>query len=156
MQQHAAILKQIDDGRVGLPDFLAVVLGQAFADETGRIHAGGGVEVVLKAGDEIFRAVGGGSVDNARARVHGDVVGQHAEHIAIEKRMAKIDPLQFAPGEASDLLRPRKVALFDDSIRQLRGDDVHLATATQPLHTLHPDGMRPPSKQAASKAWWSR
>ena len=99
-------------GCVGLEDFLAVVFGQAVAHDAGGVHVGGQVELVLHAGVEVVRAVRGRGVDHARALIHGDVVGEHAEHGAIEERDGRnLRVLQFPAGEAGDDLRLLQPAL---------------------------------------------
>ena len=90
------------------------------------IHARGGIQVVLQPSQEIVSAVRRRGVHHARAGIHGDVFGEHAEHVAIEKRMAEVDALQPAAWEPSDFARVFKLAFRDNILRQLRSHDVDL------------------------------
>ena len=83
-------------GWIGLEDGLAVVLGQAIVDASGVVDVTGLVEPVARAGVEVVGAVGRGGVDRAGSLVGGDVVGEHAEDGAIEKRMPKGRPAPCA------------------------------------------------------------
>ena len=85
--------RQVDDRLIGVPNALAVVLGQAVAQDAFFIHMAGGIEPVLDAGGEVLRAVRGRGVDDARACVHGDVVGEHAENLAVEERVLEVEAL---------------------------------------------------------------
>ncbi len=66
-EQRAAVLQQLDDGRVGLVDVEAVVLGQAVAQAAGFVDVAGLGEGVFAAGGEVVRAVRGRGVDGAGA-----------------------------------------------------------------------------------------
>ena len=85
--------------------------------------------LVLDAGVEVIRAVRRGGVHRAGALVHGDVVGQHAQDCALQKRMRKLRVLQFLPGEARDT----SVSVSADSCRDLGGQ----CSAT--IYTSPPD-----------------
>ncbi len=85
VQQSAAALEQVDDRLIRFPDALAGVLRQAVAQDAFFVDVAGGVETVLHAGEKVLRAVRGSGVDHAGARVHGDVVGEHAENLAVEE-----------------------------------------------------------------------
>ena len=112
MQQRAALLQQFDDGRIGVPDLQAVVLRQAVAQDAVFVHVAGGVEPVLHAGGKVFRTVRWRGVDHASAGVHGDVIGQHAENLAIQKRMLKVQRAPvLLPGKCASSRRIREAAL---------------------------------------------
>ena len=129
-QQHAAGFEQLDDGFVGGEDFLAVVLGKAFGDVASGIDAGGGIESVLDAGVEVVGAVGGSGVNRAGALVHGDVVGQHAEDVAVEEGMGEDGAFELRAGEGGENIdasvladaKPRQ-----DSGSQFGGEEIDLA-----------------------------
>ncbi len=156
VQQRTAFLEQLDDGRIGIPNLQPVVLGKAVAQDAFFIHVAGGVESVLHAGGEVFRAVRGRGVNHAGAGVHGDVVGQHAEDFAIEKGMLKVEALHLAPGEACQFLRVLKVAFLGHIGSQPGRHDVRPRPRIQAQRTLRGDGTPPPSTPAVSREWWSR
>ena len=53
---------------------------------SGGVNVGGQIQLVLYPGVEVVGAVRRRGVDHARALVHGDVVGQHAEDRALKER----------------------------------------------------------------------
>src|SRR5947209_4136679 len=99
MQQGAAPLQQFHDGSVSLPYALAVVLWQTVAQDAFFVHITGRIQTVLDAGGEVLRAMRRRGVNNSRPRIHSDVVGQHPENLAVEKRMLKLQPLHLPAGE---------------------------------------------------------
>src|SRR5208337_5512446 len=101
VQQSAAAFDQIDDGLIGVPNALAVVLGQAVAQDAFFVDVAGGVEAILDAGGEVLSSVRGSGVDDSGSRVHGDVVGEHAENFAVEKGMPEVEALKLASGKVS-------------------------------------------------------
>ena len=60
------------------------------------------IESVLDAGVEVVGAVGGSGVNGSGALVHGDVIGQHAEDVAVEEGMGEDGALQFGAGEGGE------------------------------------------------------
>ena len=98
-KQHAARLQQIDDQRIRLEDLLAVVFRQAVAQDAGVIDIGVQIESVLHAGVEVVSAVGGSGVDRAGSGVERNVIAEHAEDAAIQKRMGEGRVLQLCAGE---------------------------------------------------------
>ena len=131
MQQSAAAFDQIDDRLIRLQDAFAGVLRQAVAQDAFFVDVAGGVETVLHAGDEILSAVRGRGVDHAGSRIHGDVFGQHAENLAVEKRVLEVQVLEFASGEMRQLARIREIAFFRNVFRQFRRNDVNLAAGLE-------------------------
>ena len=61
------------------------------------------VEPYFDAGVEVVGAVGGRGVDRAGALIGGDVVGEDAEDVAIEKRVLKLMRSSLRALEAGDL-----------------------------------------------------
>ena len=62
--------------------------------------------------DEVFLAVAGRGVDGAGALFERDVIGQDAERIAIEERMAENGVLERRAGESGEDLGFVPAALF--------------------------------------------
>ena len=112
VKKRAALPEQFRDGRVGDPNFLARVLGQPVAKDAFFVHVAGGIEAVLHPGGEVFGAVGGRGVNHTCTRIHGDVIGQHAQDLAIQKRMLEIKVLQLPSGKMRQLARIGQIALF--------------------------------------------
>ncbi len=68
----------------------------------------------------------------ARAGVHGDVIAQHAENRAIQKRMREVGILQLAAREASDLACwSARLHFSMDCGASLRADDVNLVAGVE-------------------------
>ena len=143
-------------GALASQTFKPVVLGKAVAQDAFFVHVAGGVEAVLHAGGEVLRAVRRRGVHHAGAGVHGDVVRQHAENFAIEKRMLKVQALHLAAGEARQFLRVLQVAFRGHIGGQPGGDDVDFAAQIRARRTLRRDGRPQPWTRAASREWWSR
>ncbi len=128
VHERAATAQQLDDRGIRLEDSLAVVLGQAVAHDAGFVHVGGGIELVALAGIEVIGAVRGRSVDRACALVHGDVIGEHAQHLAIrprQKRMIEVRVLEHTARNAGDGLRDFESAMLRGRLGKFFGDDVH-------------------------------
>ena len=66
-------------------------------------------------------------MNHAGAGVHGHVVRQHAENLAIEKRMLKVQTLHLAAGEARQFFRVLQIAFLGYIGSQPGRDDVDLA-----------------------------
>ena len=139
--QHAASLQQSDDRLVGHADLQALVLRQPVVQHARLVHVAGGVQPVLHASVEVIRAVRRSGVHRARARVHGHVVGHHAKHIALQKRMRKHHAFHLRAHKAShhiglrcrSILLPAalQVALLDRLRGQFVGHNVNAAIAVQ-------------------------
>ena len=94
--EHAALLQQFDDDRIRFENGLALVFGQTF-DETAFVVLWGiGFQAIFLARAEVVGAVAGGGMDNAAALIERDVIGQHAWHTHIEKRMLELNAFQLA------------------------------------------------------------
>ena len=106
--EHAALLQQLDDDRIRLEYGLALVFGQAFDEAAFVILRRVGFEAVFLAGAEVVRAMARRGVDDAAALIERDVIGQHAGHAHIEKRMLKLGAFEFAA-----LPRAVRAAHFD-------------------------------------------
>ena len=99
----------------------------------------------------------GRGVDCAGALVRGDVVCEHAEDGAIEKRMLEGGALELRAFEACDLLCRFQIAGLLYRIGQRSRDDVDAAVRVFKRDVfelrVEGDGER---GRAASTAWWSR
>src|SRR5208282_3398139 len=102
VQQGAAALDQVNDRLIGVPNPLAGVFRQAIAQDAFFVHVAGGIKAVLDSGKKVLGAVRRSGVDHAGSSVHGDVVSEHAENFAVEKRMLKVEVLELASGEVSE------------------------------------------------------
>ena len=80
-------------------------------EAAGGIHGTVGRDAVLLADDVIFLAVAGRGVDRAGALFERHVVGQDAERIAFEERMAEDRAFQPCAGKARRALRLCPAAL---------------------------------------------
>ena len=86
-----------------------------------------GLDAVMAAGDVVFLAVTGRGVDGAGALFERHIVGQDAERIALEKRMAENGVLHLGAGEAGEHLVFAPSALFGGDLGEIGGDDVDVA-----------------------------
>ena len=77
--------------------------------------------------DVIFLAVAGRGVNGAGALFEGDVIGQNAERIALQERMAEDGVLDGGAGESGDRVVIAPAAFFGGDFEQLRGDNVDRA-----------------------------
>ena len=78
--------------------------------------------------DVIFLAVAGRGVDGAGALFERDVIGEDAEGIALEERMAEDGVLRAArPGRRRALREVAPAAFFGGDVEQVGGDDVDVA-----------------------------
>ena len=124
---------------LSLPRPLAVVFGQAVAQNAFFVDVTGDIEAVLYAGQEIFGTMRGRGVDYARTGVHGDVVGEHAQNFAIEKWVLEIQALELASGEASELMRIDRAYISCAKVfAKLRGNDITSPKIPE-RRTLHQD-----------------
>ena len=112
--------QDFDDDGVGFPNgFADDFFGQASRGAFGVIEAAGGIDraegrdAVLAADDVVFLSVAGGGVDGAGALFERDVIGEDAEGIAIEERMAEDGVLRGRRrGIAPTDLRDRASRIF--------------------------------------------
>ena len=74
--------------------------GKSVLDAAGGVHVAGLVEAVALAGVEVVHAMGRRGVDGAGALVGRDVIRQHAEDGAVEKRMLEGGALQLRAFES--------------------------------------------------------
>src|ERR1017187_9733424 len=102
MQQRPAAPYQINDRLVRVPHPLARVLRQSVAQNPLFVDVARRVEAVFHASDKVFGAVRRSRVDNAGSRIHGDVVRQHTENLAIEKWMLEVQALQLPAWEVRE------------------------------------------------------
>src|SRR5262249_57502424 len=102
-EQHATRLEQFNDRLVGREDLLAVIFGQAMAEDAGLIHVASLVQLVLDAGIEIVCSVRRRGVDSAGTLVGGDVLRQHPQDLAVQERMDEGGVLHFRAGEPRNL-----------------------------------------------------
>ena len=93
--QHAALLQQFDDDRIRLEDGLAFVFGQAFDEAAFVVLRRVGFEAIFLAGAKVVGAMAGRGVNDAAALVERDVIGEHAGHAHIEKRMLEFERLRI-------------------------------------------------------------
>ena len=70
-------------------------------------------------------------MDDAGAGVHGDIVREHAEDLAVEEGMLEVEALELASGKVREFAGVRESAFFSGVFRQLRGDNVDLAAGFQ-------------------------
>jgi hypothetical protein len=106
-------LQDLDDDGVGFPNrladqFFGQAAGRAFGvKEAARgVHRAVDFDAVLPADDVIFLAVSGRGVDRAGALFERDVIGQDAERIALQKRMAEDRAFELAPGKRASTSAP--------------------------------------------------
>jgi hypothetical protein len=104
-------------------------------DRSGRRHPPGNrFRGRTAADDVIFLAVAGRGVDRAGALLQRDVIGQDAERIALQKRMAEDGAFQREPGKRRALSgRPSRT--FRGDLQQVGGDDVDGTIAACPTST---------------------
>ena len=93
--EHAALLQQLDDDRIRFEHGLAFVFRQAFDEAAFVVLRRVGFEAVFLAGAEVVRAVAGRGVHDAAALIERHVIGEHAGHAHIEKRMLEFDAFEF-------------------------------------------------------------
>ena len=156
VQQRAAAFDQIDNGLIGVPNALAVVFGQAVAQDAFFVDVAGGIEAVLDAGAEVFSAMRGRGVDDAGAGVHGDVVGEHAENFAVEEGMLEVEALELASGEVREFARVRQGRISRRRLSPAWRQRCRPRRRIPAPRILRRDGRRRPSRRAASRESWSR
>ena len=128
VQQHAAILSRSTMGAFASKTFLPSYSGRPSRMNAGLVH------VAVVASRLYFRPVmkssapcDGRGVDDARAGVHGDVVGEHAEHIAVEERDGGSSTCSsLRPGKRAISCAPASPHFSMHRVGELRGDDVDL------------------------------
>ena len=105
-------MQDLDHDRIRFPDGLADQLfgqppGGAFGviEAARGIHRAVGRDAVLPADHVVFLAVAGRGVDRAGALLERDVIGQDAERIALQKRMAEDGAFEARAREARPALR---------------------------------------------------
>ena len=157
VQQRAAFPEQLDDGRIGGPDFQPVVLRQAVAHDAGCVHVAGEVELVLHAGVEVFPRRAMARCGQLRCRCpwsrsrqgHRESCGQETDAESssapsCRRRSARAPAVSFRlhfAGDFGSQPAPRRY------------------TPRRPIRRLHSprlDETPLPSKRGASREWWSR
>ena len=154
--EHAALLQQLDDDRVRFENRLALVFRQAFDESAVVILRRVGFEAVFLAGAKVVGAMAGRGVHDSAALIERDVLGEHAGHCEIEKRMLELRAFEFpalpAAGDAADF----EAQFGCESIaRALSPAAVCRRTCPRP-HIRIRDETRARGWQAASREWWSR
>ena len=133
--------------------------GGAFGvEEAARgVHRAVGLDAVLPRHHVVFVAVAGRGVDGAGALLERDVVGQNAERIALQERMAEDRAFERRAGERAPLREYSSQPHFSRRLlQQVRGDDVDLARRPPPPRTRTWGDRRWPCWPGSSRAWWSR
>ena len=101
-KQHASRFEELNDRFVGFENSQAVILGQSVKQVAGAVDVARLVDAVLDSGVEVVGAVRGSGMNRAGALVHGHIVGQHAEDLAIEKRMGEGYTLKSGAGKTGN------------------------------------------------------
>ena len=123
------------------------------AASTGQIRR----DAVLLPDRVVFLAVPRSGVDRAGALFQRHVVGQDAERIALQERMAEDRAFQLrARGTSAIVVVLAPAALLRRDLQQIRGDDVDVARHIHRRVLELRDERRSPCWPEWSRAWWSR
>ena len=153
----AALVQRLLDVRVGVEHALAAEQLDGVEEVPARTDRRVDVEAVLHAGQEVVGAMAGRGVDGARALLERDVVGEHADRIALVERMPEPDALELLA------LHPRERAIerpADRLGRRVSASPSATITA-RPVDVVGarsrtPDGTRSPGSTESSTASSSR
>ena len=122
-----ALLQQLDDDRIRFEDGLALVFGQAFDEAAIVVLRRVGFESIFLAGAKVVGAMAGRGVHDAAALIERDVIGEHAGHVQVEKRMLELRAFEFptlpAAGDATD---------FEAQVREARASTRSFASRSLP------------------------
>ncbi len=123
MPEPAAFLQRLFDLRVRVEHTLAAEELDVLVEVPARSDRRVDLEAVAQARVEVVRAVAGRRVNRASARVERDVLAEHADGIALIKRMAEADAFEVRALHLRDGCRQIAADDLADRLGKLLGED---------------------------------
>src|SRR5215470_14542607 len=117
MQKCFMRFQQLDDGFISLEDLQAIVFRESIVNAACGVNIAGWVKFVENSGYKVLSAMRRRGKDHARSCIHGDVIREHAEYLAVlpgEERMIEICLFHRAAGEICDRWCAGESTLFCD------------------------------------------